>query len=287
MARRPHIPRTPPLMSRFLSAVLAGSLVAASLHAQSVKPVWPDEGPFKWAPRPTSPDITANDLRTRLYQFADDSMQGRRIGEPGNYKGTAYIASEFKRIGLAPGGEKGTYFQELPYGPLGFDSASSRLIAASSPLTASTEWVPIAPTAANGFGSTADLNALPTVFAGRWGDTTPLDPATFRGKIAVFIATPAAAGLSGGRGGAGGAGGRLERCDSIPSKFGAEAAVQVEAAIARIDAADSAAGRARRGRGGRGGNAVRDRRAEAAGAAGILLIALDQAPRAAIQGAFA
>ncbi|MFI5227694.1 MAG: M28 family metallopeptidase, partial [Gemmatimonadales bacterium] len=154
-------------------------------------------------------------------------------------------------------------------------------------LTASTEWVPIAPTAANGFGSTADLNALATVFAGRWGDTTSLDPATFRGKIAVFIATPSAAGLTGGRGGAGGAGGRLERCDSIPSKFGAEAAVQVEAAIARIDAADSAAGRARRGRGGRGGNAVRDRRAEAAGAAGILLIALDQAPRAAIQGAFA
>ena len=48
----------------------------------AVKPVWPDEGPMTWAPRPTVAAITANDLRTRLYQFADDSMLGRRIGEP-------------------------------------------------------------------------------------------------------------------------------------------------------------------------------------------------------------
>jgi len=40
---------------------------------------------------PTEPAITANDLRTRLYQLSDDSMQGRRIGETGNYKGTEYI----------------------------------------------------------------------------------------------------------------------------------------------------------------------------------------------------
>src|SRR6185437_5104810 len=83
--------RTSQHMPRTLSAAIIGCLAAASLHAQTVKPVWPDEGPFKWTPRPTSPDITPNDLRTRLYQFADDSMQGRRIGEPGNYKGTAYI----------------------------------------------------------------------------------------------------------------------------------------------------------------------------------------------------
>jgi hypothetical protein len=74
----------------------------------AVKPVWPDEGPLKWAPRPTVSEITANDLRTRLYQFADDSMMGRKIGELGNLKGTAYIAAEFKRLGLKPGGDNGT-----------------------------------------------------------------------------------------------------------------------------------------------------------------------------------
>ena len=80
--------------------------------AIAAKPVWPDEGALKWAPRPTVPEITANDLRTRLYQLADDSMMGRRIGELGNFKGTAYIAGEFKRLGLKPGGDNGTYFQD-------------------------------------------------------------------------------------------------------------------------------------------------------------------------------
>src|SRR5579871_6813114 len=94
--------------------------------SNSDKPVWPDEGPKTWAPRPTVPEITANDLRTRLYQFSDDSMLGRRIGEPGNYKGTEYIAREFKRLGLKPAGDSGTYFQNMPYGPIGYDLASSR-----------------------------------------------------------------------------------------------------------------------------------------------------------------
>jgi hypothetical protein len=54
--------------------------------SQADRPVWLEEGPLKWAPRPTTTDITANDMRTRLYQFADVSMQGRRIGELGNVK---------------------------------------------------------------------------------------------------------------------------------------------------------------------------------------------------------
>ena len=36
----------------------------------------------------TSPAITARDLRTRLYIFADDSMMGRQFGTEGNLKGT-------------------------------------------------------------------------------------------------------------------------------------------------------------------------------------------------------
>jgi hypothetical protein len=261
-----------------LAAALGVCIAAtASAQTQTVKPVWPDEGPFKWAPRPTHADITANDLRTRLYQFADDSMQGRRIGEPGNYKGTDYIAREFKRLGLKPAGENGTYFQDLPFGPIGFDASTSRLTAGSTPLAAKTDWIPIAPSPANGMGGTADLNNAATVFAGRWGDTSvALDPALFKGKVAVFIATPAAAGLSAGRGAA-----ALLRCDSVPDKFGAEAAVRVEAAAK----AEGDGGRG--GRGGRGGApGARDSRAQRAGAVGILLIALDSAPQSAVNAAF-
>ena len=249
----------------FAAACGGSSRPSASPAPSSGGRAWPDEGPATWAPRPTETAITANDLRTRLYGFADDSMQGRRIGEPGNYKGTGYIASEFKRLGLKPAGDNGTFFQNLPYGPNGFDINASKLIVAGKALTPRTEWVPVAPTAANGVGGTANLNSVPVVFGGRFGDTTTLEPAAFRGKIVVFTATAAQAGLTGG----GRAAQPVLRCDSVPNKFGAEAAARVEAQQRAADAARGAGGR-----GGRGGGAgARDMRAERAGAAGILFIA--------------
>ncbi len=57
------------------------------------------------------------DLQIRLYQFSDDSMQGRQVGRVGNMKGTNYIAAEVKRLGLVPAGDNGTFFQVLPYHP--------------------------------------------------------------------------------------------------------------------------------------------------------------------------
>ena len=55
------------------------------------------------APRPprtasTQTAISADDLRSRLYLIADDSMMGRQPGEAGNYKAAEYVASEFKRL---------------------------------------------------------------------------------------------------------------------------------------------------------------------------------------------
>ena len=224
-------------------------------------------------------DITANDLRTRLYQFADDSMLGRRIGEPGNLKGTEYIAREFKRLGLKPAGDNGTYFQELAFGPAGFDSTSARLAAGGAPLTGKTDWIPLVPSAITGVGPKADLANVHTVFAGRWGDTSMvLDAARFAGKIAVFTASPAAVGFATPRPPT------LLRCDSVPDKFGASAAALVEAAVrdsvARAGGAPAA--------GGRGGAiaGTRDARAPRAGAVGILIVVLDSVARTTTASAF-
>ena len=71
--------------------------------------------PPRLTPSPTSAAITVHDLQMRLYQFADDSMMGRQVGRIGNYKGTAYIAAEAKRLGMIPAGDNGTYFQVLPF----------------------------------------------------------------------------------------------------------------------------------------------------------------------------
>ena len=61
----------------------------------------------------TVPAITASDLKTRLYIYADDSMMGRRVGTPGSRMATAYIEREVRRMGLEPAGDAGTYFQDI------------------------------------------------------------------------------------------------------------------------------------------------------------------------------
>jgi hypothetical protein len=61
----------------------------------------------------TVPEITAADLRTRLYLYADDSMMGRKVGTPGNMMATRYIESEVRRMGLEPAGDSGTFFQDI------------------------------------------------------------------------------------------------------------------------------------------------------------------------------
>jgi len=63
----------------------------------------------------TRPAISADDLRTRLFLIADDSMMGRQPGDAGNYKTAEYVAGEFRRLGLEPAGENGTFFQTVPF----------------------------------------------------------------------------------------------------------------------------------------------------------------------------
>ena len=227
--------------------------------------VWPDEGPRTWAPRPTTTEITANDLRTRLYQIADDSMRGRRIGEPGNTRTTDYIAREFRRLGLKPAGDDGTYFQVLPYGALSFDVVTMRLEVAGAPTMVSTGFLPISPSAANGLAATVDFSDVPTVFAGRWNDTSVvLDPAVVRGKVAVFVSDAAPGGTPANR-----APTSFVSCADVPNRFGAAAAAAVEAA-ARANPRPAAVGGPLRPT-----TPPADRRALAAGAVAVLVVALD------------
>lgn len=161
----------------------------ASLTAQTV---WPDEGPRTWAPRPTEGAITADDLRTRLYQFADDSMMGREAGTLGNIKGTDYIAAEFKRLGLLPAGENGTYFQNLDYGRLAFDASVMSLTVGGRALSTGTDWVPLTPAAPLGITGAATLRNVPALYLGEATDSAPLpDAAAVRGRVVVLRGVPA------------------------------------------------------------------------------------------------
>src|SRR6266567_8338870 len=93
---------------RIVTRLVVALIAAAPLAAQTATL------PLTHKPQPTRAEITAADLMTRLYIFADDSMLGREAGMPGNVKGTNYIAGEIKRLGLVPAGDSGTYFQTIP-----------------------------------------------------------------------------------------------------------------------------------------------------------------------------
>ncbi len=81
--------------------------------------------PLKYTGPATAPAITAGDLMTRVYIFADDSMMGRQVGTPYNLMGTAYIEREVRRLGLKPGGDAGGFFQDIGIVARSLDSAST------------------------------------------------------------------------------------------------------------------------------------------------------------------
>src|SRR5258708_38526754 len=58
--------------------------------------------------------ITIADVQRRIGIIADDSMLGRATPSPQLDAVAAYVAGEFKRFGLKPGGDSGSYFQHYP-----------------------------------------------------------------------------------------------------------------------------------------------------------------------------
>lgn len=59
--------------------------------------------------------VAADDLRRHVAFLASEETEGRLTGTEGERKATAYVASVFRDLGLAPAGEDGTYFQQFPF----------------------------------------------------------------------------------------------------------------------------------------------------------------------------
>lgn len=177
-------------------ALLAAPSLAASLAAQapSGAPAPPASGGATAAPAAivapaaavrTSSEITAADLRARVFGFADDSMAGRASGTDGHRKATDHLAAELARLGLVPAGTDG-FFQDVPLlfrgvVPGGTVSAGGRRF-----------------TYGDDFGATVSRDGIvrlpaeaPVVFGGDFGDTaTYIDSATAAGRIVVLRPHP-------------------------------------------------------------------------------------------------
>ena len=59
-------------------------------------------------------DISAERMKAHVGYLASDRLEGRGPGTRGESLATEYIADEFKKAGLKPLGERGTYFQPVP-----------------------------------------------------------------------------------------------------------------------------------------------------------------------------
>ena len=60
--------------------------------------------------------LSRADMEAHLRFLASDELMGRRTGDPGNRVAARYIAEEFRRLGLKPAGDSGSYYQ-----PINFD----------------------------------------------------------------------------------------------------------------------------------------------------------------------
>jgi len=135
----------------------------------------------------TSAPITAQDLSTRLYIFAADSMLGRQFGTEGNYKGTAYIASELARMGVQPGGLNGSYFQDVPAFKVAL-SPGAQVFVDGAPLTLGTDFITSFPPS----GRAIPVDSVQVIYGGDLSDTTTLiSPDQVAGKaLLLAIRTP-------------------------------------------------------------------------------------------------
>lgn len=133
----------------------------------------------------TSAALTASDLRTRLYAVADDSLMGRAPGDLGNFKATEYIAAEFARAGLEPAGERGTWFQTVPFFRRTAD-AKLVLTVDGTPARLGVDYAPLP-----GAARYRPLDGVAVVYAGLASDsTTWVDASAANGKALLFGVLP-------------------------------------------------------------------------------------------------
>ncbi|HTJ23428.1 MAG TPA: M28 family peptidase [Gemmatimonadaceae bacterium] len=133
----------------------------------------------------TGADISEADLRHRLFSIADDSMMGRESGSEGDFKTAAYIASEFKRLGLEAAGESGTYFQTVPFWRAAVDR-QSRLTVGGTTLQVGRDFTPSSIAApSRRFDATQAVYGGPIADSSQWATADQV-----AGKLVVLHVTP-------------------------------------------------------------------------------------------------
>jgi hypothetical protein len=189
------------MLSSLVRITLALSVSPIALLAQ-VAPAQTSDAPVALpglarthTPRPTSAAITEEDLKTRLYIVADDSMEGREAGTRGGARANAYLVRELTRLGLTPAGDNGTFLQTIPLSKREPDTTSTlRIDGVGGELRQFHDWVLVPRIGLQTFlggqpyGGSFRGASVPTVFGGRIGMSAPFAPEDARGRVVVFVA---------------------------------------------------------------------------------------------------
>jgi Zn-dependent M28 family amino/carboxypeptidase len=60
------------------------------------------------------PEVSPDRIKAAVAYLSSDRLEGRGPGTRGEFLATDYLAAEFKKAGLTPIGDRGTYFQRVP-----------------------------------------------------------------------------------------------------------------------------------------------------------------------------
>jgi hypothetical protein len=210
---------------------MRSSLIAFSLIVTTAVPAVSQTNgygnPEKRAPRPTSATISEADLMSRLYVFADDSMEGRNAPLASNARGTAYIVRELQRLKIAPAGLLGSYYQVLPYVSRSLSSRTSLTIN-GEPLRLGTDFT------VTSRGATKIIDSAQVIFAGVSSNADQMILPEWAANRFVIVMPPppppptaadASGAAGGGRGGRGGAGAGVTIPVNAATRYAGAAAI--------------------------------------------------------------
>lgn len=145
-------------MSEIIRRKLSRTLLAALLLASAVAAQQP-----RTTTTTTAAEPDPARLRAHVAHLASERLDGRRTGTPGAVEAARYVASEFKRYGLAPGAGAGEYLQTFPYvAGVELGNGNSLVLAtrAKHGLRVGDDWMPL------GFSASASVGPAPVVFVG-------------------------------------------------------------------------------------------------------------------------
>lgn len=168
-----------------LCALVLGALCLASTAGKAAEPP-PGLSPGE---REVFRRIKARIIREATKTLADDRFEGRGTLQPGGDRAAAWIADRMRTLGLAPGGEGGTYLQPVPLTVTEFVEPTHVNVNGTA-LTYGKDWSTV--------GTFTDLQtSAPLVFIGhgmvsKKFERDDLKDADLKGKVVVLIQGPPA-----------------------------------------------------------------------------------------------